>query len=551
VESRRINGEPRTAILEYLGTAETLLERLKNEKSLTLSSYSHGDTAALLGIASELGVIEVINKHVKPSRLGKPPKRDGLSVGGSLVLAAIGRACCPTSKDGWYDWAKTTSLEYCLRSNFKNLDSQHFWDQMHAFPVEGIAAVQDELIGRLIEQYDIKLDTLLFDATNFFTFIASTNNRCTIAKRGKSKQKRYDLRLVGLALLVTREEQFPLFHKAYQGNRNDSRLFKEVFGDLVKRLSVVSKELSDVTFVFDKGNNSKKNFEMIDAERDCYYVGSLVPSYFKDLIKKANDNFEELRLKKEKIPVFRAKIEVWGKKRTCVVLISEQLRQGQIRGIEQALTKKYAELDKFKARLENSKRRKKCTKKQVEARLDELIDGQFVKDILRYELIKVGRVISFEYYLEGFDDLQNSVLGRRILVTNRDTWSTEEIILAYRAQSKVEYAFRTLKNPYHLAIRPQFHWTDQKIEVHFFICIIGYLLAIAAYTKARAVGYRRNIDNFMDELRSIRLAAVAKTKGRNVLYQIEKIPHSLKKIATKLAITSQNIRPNINFSDYS
>ena len=105
--------------------------------------------------------------------------------------------------------------------------------------------------------------------------------------------------------------------------------------------------------------------------------------------------------------------------------------------------------------------------------------------------------ISFTYYIdhEAFANLQKDVLGRKILVTNRHEWTSEEVILAYRGQAKVEYAFRTIKNPYHLAIRPQYHWTDQKIKVHFLICIIGYLLTMVAYMKAKEkAGYQKNIN---------------------------------------------------------
>jgi len=138
------------------------------------------------------------------------------------------------------------------------------------------------------------------------------------------------------------------------------------------------------------------------------------------------------------------------------------------------------------------------------------------------------------------------------LVTNRHEWSNEEIILAYRGQSKVEYVFKNLKNPYHLAIRPQYHWTDQKIEAHILICMIGYLLTIAAYTKARrAKAYKKNIDNFMEDLRGIRLACRVKKKGRKVKYQLEEIHSSLKKLLKTLRISPDNLRPNINLSDYT
>ncbi len=239
VESVRLNGKPKHVIIEYLGAADKLLQRLRDSDEMSLKSSAHGDAAALLSIAAELDLVEIINKHVPPGKNGKKPMRDGLTVGASFLLAAVGRACRPTSKMGWYDRAKTTSLEYCLKTSFKKLDSQHFRDQMGFLPTEKIPAIEEEIVARLVRQYRIEPDTLLFDTSNFFTFIDSGNDRCSIARRGKNKQKRNDLRQIGLALLVTRKDQFPLFHKTYQGNHNDITVFGEVLDDMVGRIKKV------------------------------------------------------------------------------------------------------------------------------------------------------------------------------------------------------------------------------------------------------------------------------------------------------------------------
>jgi transposase len=560
VESRRVNGKPRPVTLAYLGKAEDLLERLTGEQSFELQSYSHGDVAALLNIALELDVVGLLNTYIPQGKNGRKPKRDGLTVGATFLLAALGRACCPTSKDGWYEWCKTTSLEYCLRRSFQALDSQHFWDQMHVFPVERIPEIEEELVQRLIETYEIQLDTLLFDTSNFFTFIDSGNTRCDIAQRGKNKQKRYDLRQVGLALLVTRKDHFPLFHKTYTGNKNDTTLWREEFSTLIKRLNGVARELCDVTLVFDKGNNSQENFRRLDDTEGLHYVASLVPSYFKQLVEDANRQLAPIKLKEdEEVPVYRTTATVWGTERTCVVLVSEQLREGQIRGIHQALNKKSRALQEFKDQLDNPRRRKPFTPEEVEKHLCAIIQGQYVHDLLQYELIERDNAPSFKYFVDAqaFETLKNTVLGRRILVTNRDAWTTEEIVLAYRAQTKIESAFRNLKNPYHLAMRPQYHWTDQKIAAHFFICIIGYLLTVAAYSRAKKHGnYTRNIDSFMDDLRSVRLAALCpktkdKRRGKNRLrYQLEKIPPPLHPVLATLNVSNENLRPKTTFSVY-
>lgn len=548
VESRRINGKPRTVVLEYLGTAETLLNRCHDQEEFSFKSYRHGDVRALLQVAEELDIMRIINQFVPENKLGGKQLRDGLSVGASFLLAAIGRACRPTSKMAWTEWNTETSLEYCLQASFKKLDSQHFWDQMNALPIESIPLIETALVSKLVEIYKIKPDCLFFDTTNFFTFIDSTNEHCELPQRGKNKQKRYDLRQIGMALLVTREEQFPLFHKTYKGNQADSPVFKESLEEIFNRLREVVGGLSDVTLVFDKGNNSKENFSQLD-NAECHYVGGLVPSYFKSMIQEANKHSSTIKIDQEEIPVYRIKTTVWGKERTCIISVSAQLKEGQLRGIHQHLKKKYDILNELKKKLERPKPRIKLSRAELEGRLAKIIHGQFIEEILKAELFELkAEQFSFSYYidLEAFNQLDTEILGRRILVTNRHGWSTEDIILAYRGQAKVEYAFRNLKNPYHCAVRPQFHWTDQKIRVHFLICVIAYMLSVAVYTKVRTqTKYPSNIQKLMDDLGNIRLACVAKKKSTKVKFQIEHMPQELKAICNALSLSDDNIRSKL------
>ena len=557
VESRRVNGKPRPVMLAYLGRAEDLLARLNNEKAFEVQSCSHGEVFALASAAKELDIVNIINKHIPPGKSGKNPTRDGLSVGASLLLAAIGRSCRPTSKKGWYEWCRETSLEQILSKSFSKLDSQHFWEQMEFVPEAVIDSIEDDFVKKLVKITNVKLDCLFFDTTNFFTYIDSMNDSCDLPQRGHNKQKRFDLRQVGMSLLVSKQEQFPLFHETYKGNKNDSTNFKEVFSKLSKRIKHLTNEMSDITLVFDKGNNSKENFNQIDSVENFHYVAGLIPSHFKDLIANANKNFETMLIEEESIPVFRIKKEIWGVERTCVITVSAQLKQGQIQGIHQHLEKKYKALIKFKNTLESPKRKARYTSEEIEKKVKQIIHGQFIDDILKYQIITLSSgQQSFTYSLDytAFDFLKENILGRKIHVTNRHDWSNEEICLAYRGQSKVEAVFRNLKNPYHSAIRPQYHWTDQKIKVHFLTCIIGYLLTSYVYSKLKkSINYSHSIHKMMEDLHAIRLTTlIEKKEGAKGLPQtdicLEKIRKDLVAMATALDIQERNFKIKISLS---
>jgi transposase len=119
-------------------------------------------------------------------------------------------------------------------------------------------------------------------------------------------------------------------------------------------------------------------------------------------------------------------------------------------------------------------------------------------------------------------------LGFRIIMTNRHEWTSQEIIAAYYGQSKIEYAFRNMKDPYHLALKPQYHWTDQKIKVHYFICVIGYLLSSIIWREAKLkAGYKASLDNLLDLLDNIRLGTILeeskKTGKPKATYKLEEM----------------------------
>ncbi|TLD41125.1 MAG: hypothetical protein JETT_2590 [Candidatus Jettenia ecosi] len=69
------------------------------------------------------------------------------------MLGATGRVCMPASKRGWWNWAKTTTVEYLLRHSLSKIDSQHFWDLMDALPMESVAKTERELVEKILKLY--------------------------------------------------------------------------------------------------------------------------------------------------------------------------------------------------------------------------------------------------------------------------------------------------------------------------------------------------------------------------------------------------------------
>src|SRR5450759_4146168 len=88
---------------------------------------------------------------------------------------------------------------------------------------------------RAVEASGVDCSSVAPDMTNFATFIDTANGKAPIAQRGKAKQKRTDLRLAGLGLVVTRDGGIPLTWHAYPGDRPDVTQFPAMIDTLASR----------------------------------------------------------------------------------------------------------------------------------------------------------------------------------------------------------------------------------------------------------------------------------------------------------------------------
>lgn len=213
-------------------------------------------------------------------------RNQGLSIGDYMLLAAINRAVSPVSKNeffGWFD--KTVLHKFFPNANKKNLSSQAFWDNITLLDENKLSAMEDAITKTVVEKYDISIDCLLYDNTNFFTYL-DTSNQSTLAKRWNSKEKRTDLKIIGLTLMVSPDNNIPLFHETYSGNMNDAKRFTEAIDALKKRFVNLGKGTEKITLVYDKGNNSDANIEKLLNEKPCpfHVVGGLRLSQCKELL---------------------------------------------------------------------------------------------------------------------------------------------------------------------------------------------------------------------------------------------------------------------------
>jgi transposase len=111
--------------------------------------------------------------------------------------------------------------------------------------------------------------------------------------------------------------------------------------------------------------------------------------------------------------------------------------------------------------------------------------------------------LQWTFSYREWEKLDRTLLGKTLLFSDRNEWTDEQIVLAYRSQSHVEAAFRRMKDPRFLTFRPTHHWTDQKLRVHAFYCVIALMIMSLLRRKLAQAGLPMSIARITERLNDI------------------------------------------------
>ena len=522
-ECQRVDGKPKIVWQKYLGSAEDVAAALgKHPTALAVlpesPDFAFGAEAALLDLARGLEIVEIVDRHV-PKRGSKGP-----SVGAYLLVAALGRCVKPGSKAKVGPWLARTCLPRLMKVKPSQFTSQRFWDHMDRVDEDAVLRIEEELTKRVVTTFDLDMDCLFYDATNFFTFFDSFNERSQLAQRGKSKEGRASLRILGLALLVTGDFHVPLFHRLYPGNQPDAPTFRSHIDQLVERHRLLTAGAIDLTIVFDKGNNAADTIAAV-ADSCWHFVGSLVPTQHPDLLAYAPEDLALLDLKvfPAGVRARRLKKTVFGRELTVLVTFNPCLFEAQTKTIEREVAKRQGKLEKYSAYTERWRRGKGTGRRPsvegTEKAVRKILTGRHMKELFAISVEPDPQadglpLLRYEFDAAAYQELRATLLGKTLLFTDRDDWSDEKIVRAYRGQHHVESAFRQMKDVAHVSFRPVHHWTDQKLRVHALCCVIALLLASLLNKRLAERGLRMSVEKMFETLGTIREIHTLTSSGR-------------------------------------
>jgi transposase len=340
--------------------------------------------------------------------------------------------------------------------------------------------------------------------TNFATFIDSSNDKAPIAQRGHAKQKRNDLRLVGLGLVVTTDGGIPLASHAYAGNRNDNSQFQAMITELTHRWGALAASSDDLTLVYDAGQDSAANQTAIAAS-PLHFVGSLPPAQHPELLAVGARKYrivDEERF--SGLSATEARVDALGANYRVVLTHSNAFHAEQSRGFDQTLAKAERQLTELAERLGRGKIRKDRT--GIDAEIASITRTRWVSRVIATTLAGSGPSdfsLTFEVNAKARKKLEDELFGKRILFTDHDEWPVAQVIAAYRSQCTVESDFRQMKDRQVVSFSPMFHWTDQKIRVHAFYCVLALAIARLMVREAKQSGLDMSVRRLLSTLGEI------------------------------------------------
>ncbi|NUQ65121.1 MAG: IS1634 family transposase, partial [Pirellulales bacterium] len=416
----KVDGKCRRVWQKYLGKLQDIVQAVEGGGPAPQYAevFQWGLPQALWNECCRAEVVSHVDREC-------PKRNQGLSTGEYLAIAALNRAICARSKRSLWDWfSQTTLLRHFPQANASRLTSQQFWNHMDRIPETSCGNIWRNMLKGMLEREEISLESICYDGTNFYTFIDTFNIRCDLARRGKNKQGRANLRQVSYALFCCEDGQLPLFYDLYEGNRNDAKQFPRMlraFHAFLKQIAGPGAPLPETTLIFDKGNNSKDNFALVD-ELDLKFVGSVKPDEHKDLAEIPNDDARFVdcgSARLEGTKAFRTTKTVYGRERTVVVTYNQNLFDAQWRTVQNDLAKAFETLSAMRQRLEDRRTGilrggQAPTAASVEKQCREALSRQHLKALVPYTLDADEQGLPrlhYELDTAALDRLCNTYLG--------------------------------------------------------------------------------------------------------------------------------------------
>jgi transposase len=528
-EIARVDGKPKVVSQIYIGSPQRVAGLVSGTEKgpVKIKVEEFGALWLAKQMDQDIELAAIIDDIVP-----KAARETGPSIGEYFLYCIWNRMVEAVSKNRLSRWYGRTAVQQIRRVNPGELTSQRYWEKWDRVSEKALQSITKSFFQRIWQRESPNADCLLFDTTNYYTFLAS-DTPSDLARRGKSKDGRHHLRQIGLGLLVARDSRLPLYYSVYPGNVHDSKQFEAIMDEMFGIVCGLDKTKERLTVVIDKGMNSESNYAWIDDHARIHFVTTYSTYFAQELATTTLDRFEPVDIAKNKqlveagnpegrILTYRSKGEYWGKQRAVVVTYNPATARKQDYTFQ-------SKLDTIRQQLLIM--RNKVREKAPHWKKHDAIQERYVRLCERLHVSSDFYTISFEHTKDGLSmsfrkdvyriSRKQAMFGKNIIITDNTDWTTREIVEASLDRWQVEDRFRLSKNDDLVGTRPFRHWTDSKIRCHLFTCVAAMTYLRRLELKLASAGISRTAEDVMDDMQHLHSVLSLNKGSRKPIRRLE------------------------------
>ncbi len=510
VESKRINGKPTPIVTAYLGTVDNILSRCTSGSGnmVTYNSRSHGAVFALWKTAEKYGFIKTID-----SLMGGREKL-GISAGEAFLLASLYRYLCGDENTDFMEWLRGTTLPSLAGFDPDRITDDFIWHYTENITDEQLTAIESALTGMIISHCRT-LQPFCFTHGSYFNFIAASHEESgrrsqtrqkkagTTGQDDSSKNSRDKLNQYNLEVVMERRNPFPLSAKISKNSLYCIKPQPNISSDIHEIFNNYS-DGSKFTIVFDRTANARENIRQI-IDSGFNYICAASLNNARDLVDIPLDKYSNTEASGKTISYLQVQRNIFSSRQNCVVFFNQKQKESQIKRLNRDINEKIEKLEILREQLKSSPKAP-GKRPDMESRVKGILAGNNMEDMIEVTYTGKNAVTDFKYEINEkvYDEICTKYFGKRLLVTNHMDWDAASVIDAYTAQSDMERMFKYTMKHWNLPMKEDFVWSDLKIRVHIFCCMLGLTLCGLLQKELSEAGIPADRESLISKLNSIR-----------------------------------------------
>jgi len=380
-----------------------------------------------------------------------------------------------------------------------------------------VALIQKELLATISQRFPLGERFLVYDTTNYSTFIHTFNRRPRLPQRGKNKQRRADLRQVSLALVVDEQRGLPLYDRCYEGNTTDVIALGPSLAGMVGQF-LPQQAAVRLTLVLDKGNVSRDNFQAL-KQAHFSFMAAIPAGWVRRLYQVSLKEYQALALADgRRIKVYcRPQRKLGGTEGKLLVSFSPNFYRKQVRTLDLLQRKADQKLLRLQASVREAvQRNRPRTERAVRGEIAKLVRHDRLKDFFvpTFQL-RPGAVVdlSWQWDRRKKREIKHRDFGKTVLFTDRQELEPQRIVEASRSQARAEAMFRISTSRRPGLGWPASHWTDGTLQVHALYCFLAMLMIRMVLLRLQERHLSIGVDLLLERLQGMEEALVVYANG--------------------------------------